>query len=321
MKPKYFAFLAMALTLPAMGQSTGYPQRPVKVVVGFTPGGPTDLVARAFADQAANALKQPFVVDNKPGANSTIAAENVASSKPDGYTLLAAATNHTMIPALYGDRVRFDADKSFTPICAFAFSDTVLVVGPSLPAKSVSDFLNQVKAKSNGATYGTPGVGSSPHLATEAFQKLTGAKLVHVPYKGGSQVTADLMAGQIDLSFATVGTVMSQVQGGRLTPLAVAARQRSSFLPKVPTFDEAGVKGFYIDTWYGLMAPAGVPAEVTAALQRAVQDFVRSPQVKERLQATGLDARASCGAEFASHVKGEIAENVKVAKELNLKAE
>jgi tripartite-type tricarboxylate transporter receptor subunit TctC len=241
----------------ALAQPAPYPQQPVKLVVGFAAGGPSDLVARAFADQAAKSLSQTFIVENKPGANAVLATEAVAAAKPDGHTLLAAATNHTMIPALYAGRIKFDAAKSFTPVCTFAGSATVLVVGPSLPVKSVGEFLERVRAKPGSATYATPGLGSSPHLATETFRKLTGVSMVHVPYKGAAPAVTDLIGGQVDLSFATVGSVLPHIKSGKLTALAVAARQRSVLLPQVPTFDEAGVKGFVVDTWYGLMAPAG----------------------------------------------------------------
>lgn len=305
----------------AWGQPAGYPERHVSVVVGFTAGGPTDVVARAFADVAAKSLGKPFIVDNKPGANTTIAATAVANAKPDGLTLLAAATNHTMIPALYTGRVKFDALKSFKPVCTLAASDTVLVVGPSLPVKTVDEFLARVRAKPNGYTFGTPGVGSSPHLATETFTRLTGIVLTHVPYKGAAPAITDLMGGQVDLSFATVGSVLSQIKGGKLTALAVASRQRSSLLPQVPTFEEAGVKGYLIDTWFGLLAPAETPAAVVKLLERTAVEFGRTESVRERLQSVGLEPSTKCGEAFEAQIAREIDDNRKLAQELNLKAE
>jgi tripartite-type tricarboxylate transporter receptor subunit TctC len=305
----------------ASAQSASYPQKPVRLVVGFAAGGPSDIVARAFADHAAKALGQPIVVDNKPGANAVIATEAVAQSLPDGHTLLAAATNHTMIPALYAGRVKFDAATSFKPVCTLASSATVLVVGPSMPVKSVKDFLERVRAKSGGATFASPGLGSSPHLATEAFRKLTGTDMTHIPYKGAAPAVTDLIGGQVDLSFATVGSVLPHLKSGKLTALAVAARQRSALLPQVPTFDEAGVKGFVVDTWYGLMAPAGTPTDAVRMLEREAAGFANSPLMRERLVAAGLEPHTVCGDAFAAQVAREIESNTRLARELNLKAE
>ena len=187
------ALLAWMVATAAAAQPTSYPAQPVRLVVGFAAGGPSDLVARAFADHAAKPLGQPLIVENKPGANAVLATEAVAAARPDGHTLLAAATNHTMIPALYGGRIKFDAARSFVPVCTLAGSGTVLVVGPSLPVKTVAEFIERAKAKPDSITYATPGQGSSPHLATEQFRKLAGLSLVHVPYKGAAPAVTDLL--------------------------------------------------------------------------------------------------------------------------------
>jgi tripartite-type tricarboxylate transporter receptor subunit TctC len=316
--------VALAICLvatAAAAQTTTYPQQPVKLVVGFAAGGPSDLVARAFADQAAKSLSQTVIVENKPGANAVLATEAVASAKPDGLTLLAAATNHTMIPALYTGRIKFDALKSFVPVCTLASSATVLVVGPSMPVKTVGEFLQRVKAKPGSATYATPGQGSSPHLATEQFSKLAGVAMVHVPYKGAAPAVTDLMGGQVDLSFATVGSVLPHLKSGKLTALAVASRQRSALLPQVPTFEEVGVKGFVIDTWYGLLAPAGTPVEPIRVLTREAYQFAQSAAVRERLAGAGLEPQGICGAPFAAQLAREIDANTRIARELNLKVE
>jgi tripartite-type tricarboxylate transporter receptor subunit TctC len=315
------AGIACMAAAAAFAQPKDYPQQPVKIVVGFAAGGPSDLVARAFADQAAKSLGQTFIVENKPGANAVLATEAVAAAKPDGLSLLAAATNHTMIPALYTGRIKFDAAKSFSPVCTLASSATVLVVGPALPVKSVGEFLERVRAKPGSATYATPGLGSSPHLATETFRKLTGVSMVHVPYKGAAPAVTDLIGGQVDLSFATMGSVLPHIKSGKLTALAVASRQRSALLPQVPTFEEAGVKGFVVDTWYALMAPAGTPAEVIRVLEREAGEFGRSPGMRERLLGAGLEPETVCGPPFAAQVAREIDVNTRLARELNLKAE
>jgi tripartite-type tricarboxylate transporter receptor subunit TctC len=315
----FFALTALAVS--ASAQTAAYPQQPVKLVVGFAAGGPSDLVARAFADQVGKSLAQTVIVENRPGANAVLATEAVASAKPDGLSLLAAATNHTMIPALYAGRIKFDAAKSFVPVCTLASSATVLVVGPALPVKTVGEFLELVKAKPDSATYATPGQGSSPHLATEQFRKLTGVSMIHVPYKGAAPAVSDLIGGQVSLSFATLGSVLPHVKSGKLNALAVASRQRSALLPQVPTFEEVGVKGFVIDTWYGLLAPAGTPAEALRVLTREAGEFARSAAMRERLAGAGLEPQGLCGDAFAQQIAREIDANARIARELNLKAE
>jgi tripartite-type tricarboxylate transporter receptor subunit TctC len=319
--PSSVALFASLVAGAAGAQPAAYPQQPVKLVVGFAAGGPSDIVARAFADQAAKSLSQTVIVENRPGANAVIATEAVAAAKPDGLTLLAAATNHTMIPALYAGRIKFDAAKSFVPVCTLASSATVLVVGPAMPVRTVAEFLDRVKAKPGTATYATPGQGSSPHLATEQFRKLTGVSMVHVPYKGAAPAVTDLLGGQVDLSFATVGSVLPHIRSGKLTALAVASRQRSALLPQVPTFDEVGVKGFVIDTWYGLLAPAGTPPEALRGLTREAQGFAQSTAMRERLAGAGLEPQGLCGEAFATQIAHEIDANTRIARELNLKAE
>ena len=298
-----------------------YPAKPVKLVVGFAAGGPTDVVARAFADQASRSLGQPFVVENKPGANTILAAQAVASAPADGYTVLFGATNHTMIPALYGDRVKFDAVKSFQPICSVATSPTVLVVGPSIPAITLGDFLAKVRAEPGRVSAGTPGVGSSGHFATEMFARANGLRFNHVPYKGAAPAVNDLMGGQLDSSFATLGSVLPQIEGGKLTALAVAATRRSALLPQVPTFAEAGAGDLSADAWYGVLAPAGVPTPVVEALQRASTAFANSRATTDKLRTLGLEASPLCGAPFAEQVAQEAAAYTRIATELNLKAE
>lgn len=313
--------LAAAALASAQSAPAAWPGKPVRIVVGFSAGGPTDVVARAFADHAARQLGQPVIVDNKPGANTILAAEAVASAPADGYTLLLGATNHTMIPALYASRVKFDAVKSFAPVCMLAVSPTVLAVGPAMPVKTLAAFLQQVKAEPGKRTYATPGSGSSGHFASAHFTRLTGTSMNHIPYKGAAQAVTDLIGGQVDSSFATLGSVLPQVQSGKLTALAVAAPQRSPLLPNVPTFEEAGVKGYSADAWYGLLAPAGTPPAVLAALERVSQDFTRAPATVEKLRGMGMEAQGHCGAPFAAQLQREVRENTQLARDLDLKAE
>lgn len=314
-------FATLLVAAPVAAQSGSYPSQPVRLLVGFAAGGPSDLVARAFGEHAAKSLGQALLVENKPGANAVLATEAVAAAKADGLTLLAAATNHTMIPALYAGRIKFDAAKSFAPVCTLATSATVLVVHPSMPVKTVAEFIERAKAKPDALTYATPGQGSSPHMATEQFRRLVGIALVHVPYKGAAPAVTDLIGGQVDLSLATVGSVLPHIRAGKLKALAVASRQRSALLPEVPTFEEAGVKGFVVDTWYGLLAPSGTPADALRTLTREATEFTRSAAVRERLAGSGLEPAALCGEAFAAQIVREIDANTRLARELNLKAE
>ncbi|MEJ8851318.1 tripartite tricarboxylate transporter substrate binding protein [Variovorax rhizosphaerae] len=308
------------LALPTQAQPA-WPAKPVRILVGFSAGGPTDVVARAFAEHASRALGQPFVVDNKPGANTILAAEAVASAPADGYTLLLGATNHTMIPALYSQRVKFDAVRSFAPVCSVAVSPTVLVVGPSMRVKSLGDFLKEVKAAPGQRTYGTPGSGSSGHFASAQFTRLTGTSMNHIPYKGAAQATSDMMGGQVDSSFATLGSVLPQVQAGRLTALAVAAPKRSALLPDVPTFEEAGVKGYSADAWYGVLAPANTPAPILAVLRRVATEFAQAPATAEKLRLLGMEPRNVCGDAFGAQLAREVKTYGELARTLDLKPE
>ncbi|CAN7745425.1 tripartite tricarboxylate transporter substrate binding protein [Variovorax sp. LjRoot84] len=308
------------VTLSAQAQST-WPAKPVHVLVGFSAGGPTDVVARAFADYASRTLGQPFVVDNKPGANTILAAEAVASAPADGYTLLLGATNHTMIPALYSQRVKFDAVRSFAPVCSLAVSPTVLVVGPSMPVKTLGGFLKEVKAAPGKRTYGTPGSGSSGHFASEQFTRLTGTSMNHIPYKGAAQATTDMIGGQVDSSFATLGSVLPQVQAGKLNALAVAAPKRSALLPNVPTFEEAGVKGYSADAWYGLLAPANTPAATLAVLRRVATEFAQSPAMAEKFRLLGMEAQSTCAEAFGTQLTREVKAYGELARALDLKPE
>jgi tripartite-type tricarboxylate transporter receptor subunit TctC len=311
----------VALTAAAQAQTPAYPDKPVKLIVGFSAGGPTDVVTRTFAEKVGQALHQPFIVENKPGANSVLAAEAVASAKPDGYTLLGGAANHSMIPALYADRVKFDAAKSFRPLCAYAKSPNVLVVTPALGVKTVAEFLAKVRAKPGTYTYGSVGIGSSVHFATADFLNLTRTSMVHVPYKGAAPASTALLAGEVDSYFASVGSVLPHIKSGRIIAIAVAAKQRSALIPDVPTFEEGGVKGFYADAWYGVLAPAGTPDAVARVLEREAVDFAKEPAVRAKLVAAGLEPYSICGDAFAAQIAAEIATFSRVAKDLSLKVE
>lgn len=316
--------LAAAALLTLIATNAGaqtWPNKTVRIVVGFSAGGPTDVVARAFAEHASRALGQPVIVENKPGANTILAAEAVASAPADGYTLLMAATNHTMIPALYSTRVKFDAVRSFAPICTLAVSPTVLVTGPSMNVKTLNTFMQQVREVPGQRSYGTPGSGSSGHFASEQFLRMTNLSMNHIPYKGATQVVTDVMGGQLDSSFATLGSVLPQVQAGKLTAIAVASPRRSALLPNVPTFAEAGVKGYSADAWYGLLAPAGTPVAVMQSLQKIARQYTEQTTTVTKLQGMGMEPQSTCGEVFGNEMDRDAKAYTKLAHELNLKVE
>lgn len=318
---RHLASVALLTLIATSAEAQAWPSKTVRIVVGFSAGGPTDVVARAFAEHASRALGQPVIVENKPGANTILAAEAVASAPADGYTLLMAATNHTMIPALYSARVKFDAVRSFAPICTLAVSPTVLVTGPAMNAKTLNAFMQQVREAPGQRSYGTPGSGSSGHFASEQFLRMTNLSMNHIPYKGATQVVTDVMGGQLDSSFATLGSVLPQVQAGKLTAIAVASPRRSTLLPNVPTFAEAGVKGYSADAWYGLLAPAGTPVAVLQSLQKVARQYAEQTTTVAKLQSMGMEPQSTCGEAFGTEMDRDAKAYTKLANELNLKAE
>ena len=318
---RHLAAVALLTLIATSAEAQAWPSKTVRIVVGFSAGGPTDVVARAFAEHASRALGQPVIVENKPGANTILAAEAVASAPADGYTLLMVATNHTMIPALYSARVKFDAVRSFAPICTLAVSPTVLVTGPAMNAKTLNAFMQQVREAPGQRSYGTPGSGSSGHFASEQFLRMTNLSMNHIPYKGATQVVTDVMGGQLDSSFATLGSVLPQVQAGKLTAIAVASPRRSTLLPNVPTFAEAGVKGYSADAWYGLLAPAGTPVAVLQSLQKVARQYAEQTTTVAKLQSMGMEPQSTCGEAFGTEMDRDAKAYTKLANELNLKAE
>jgi len=312
------ALVCLGLSSSAHANDNTWPREPVRVQVGFSAGGPTDVIARSFAQYAAVQFKQPFIVENRPGANTILAAGAVAAAAPDGYTLLAAATNHTTIPALYSDRVKFDALASFAPICTVAISPTVLVTRADYPAQNATAFLADVRAHPDTRTYATPGVGSTAHFAAEIFAANEGLSMVHVPYKGAAPAINDLLGGQVDMSFATLASVLPHVRVGKLRALAVAAPQRSTLLPEVPTFAEVGMTDWRADAWYGLLAPAGTPAAVITALTQSARAYAADEKTRQTMVAMGLDAHSTCGADFSAQIANEINTYTEIARTLNV---
>lgn len=306
---RVFCVLGSALAFggSALAQTgDAYPSQPIRMVVGFPAGGPTDVAARLIADLLTRSMGQPVIVENKPGANATLAAEQVARAKPDGYTILMAATNHSINASLYKS-LKFDSDKSFAPITMVAVAPTVLVVNPRFPAKNYTEFVAMMKAAPGKYSYASAGNGGTPHLSAEMFKGLTATSIVHIPYRGAAPAVTDLIGGQVDMSFATLGSVLPQLQAGQIRAIAVAAPERSRLLPEIPTFEESGLKNFRLDSWYGLLAPAGTPKPVLERLYGEIVKAVSSSVYKQKLNAAGLEAVTnSSPAEFGEQLRREI---------------
>jgi tripartite-type tricarboxylate transporter receptor subunit TctC len=279
------AFLALAaaaivVAVPVAAQQ--FPSKPVKLMVGASPGGGTDIVARMLGKELAETMKQPFVVDNKPGASNTIAADITAKSPPDGYTLLVATTTGQAI-APHLMKLGFDPLKDLTPVALVMVVPNVLIVGPAVTAKDVKEMVAQMKAKPGTFNYASSGSGSTQHLAGEAFKKLAGVQMTHIPYKGSSQAHLDLISGNAQLMFDTTSSAIGQIKGGKVRALAVTSAKRSPELPDVPTLAEAGFPGLEMTTWYGVFAPAGTPKDVVARLNAEIMKALQAPEVKTRI--------------------------------------
>jgi tripartite-type tricarboxylate transporter receptor subunit TctC len=276
---------AAATALVACGAHAAdpaYPTKPVRIEVGANAGGGTDIIARMLAEKFQASTGQPFVVDNKPGASNTIAADITAKSPPDGYTLLVATTTGQAI-APHLMKLGFDPLKDLTPVALVMVVPNVLIVGPAVTAKDVKEMVAQMKAKPGTFNYASSGSGSTQHLAGEAFKKLAGVQMTHIPYKGSSQAHLDLISGNAQLMFDTTSSAIGQIKGGKVRALAVTSAKRSPELPDVPTLAEAGFPGLEMTTWYGVFAPAGTPKDVVARLNAEIMKALQAPEVKTRI--------------------------------------
>ena len=301
---RWASALALCLLAGAASAQSGYPSRPVRIIVPSPPAGGTDIVARVLASHFSKALGQQFFVENKPGAGNMIGIEAAARAPADGYTLLMVASTLVLNSVLY-KQVPYDPVRDFAPITLAATAPNILVVNPKLPIKSVADLIAAAKAQPGKLTYGTPGIGTSPHLCMELFKSLAGVDLQHVPYKGTAAAVMDIIGGQIDVAFATALTAKPLVDAGRLRALAVSGPRRAAALPDVPPVAEAGVPGYEAMQWYGLVAPAGIAAPVIERLHREAIVALRSREMKERLATDGAEPLGTTPAEFAAFIGGE----------------
>ncbi|HZE60346.1 MAG TPA: tripartite tricarboxylate transporter substrate binding protein [Burkholderiales bacterium] len=311
--------VTLAGTLPACAQE--YPRKAIRLIVPFAPGGGNDTVARAIAQSAGASLGQPMVVDNRAGAGGILGAELAAKSAPDGYTLfLGGVGSHAVNPNLH-TRLPYDPVKDFAPITLIASAPSVLVVHPSLPARTLAEFTALAKASPGRINYASNGNGSSAQLAAVLYESMAGVRMVHVPYKGLAPALVDLLGGEVQAMFSSVVAIVPNIKAGRLRALAVTGKRRAAALPEVPTLDESGVPGYEAGSWYGILAPAGTPQAIVAKLREAIVHALARPEVRERLASEGAEVIGSTPEAFAAHITAELARMGKLIRDAGIRME
>lgn len=319
--------ILMAVILLLAGSGAGhvlaqqYPAKPIRMIIGFPPGGGTDIVGRIVAQRLSENLRQQILPDNRGGASGQIAAELTAKAPPDGYTVMMAhIAAISILPSLY-PRMPYDAARDFAPISLVAIGPNLLVVHPSVPARSVKELVALAKARPGQLHYASPGAGTVQHLAAELFKLQAKVDMLHVPYKGSGQSIVDLVAGHVHLDFDSVPPVLPHVRSGRLRALAVTTEKRFSILPDIPTVTEGGVTGFDMSTWWGLVAPAAVSKEIIARLQSEIVKVLRQPDVKEKIAFAGADTVGNTADQFGAFIRAETAKYARIVKEAKIKIE
>ena len=319
MKRILAALFAAAVASAAFAQA--WPTKPIRFIVPYPPGGTSDILARTIGEKLGTALGQTIVVENKPGANGNVGADYVAKASPDGYTFLLADIGAIAIsPSVYPS-LPFDPVKNFTPVTMVAYSPHILVVHPSVPAKSVAELVALAKSKPGKLNYAASSTGSAPHLAGVEFAQRAKIDWNYIPYKGGAQAITDVVGGQADLLFNGMLATYPNVKGGKLRILAVSSANRLASIPDVPTVAESGFPGFETGSWQGILAPPGTPPEIVAKLGGEVQKILATPEMKEKLAAQGADVRVTTGAELSGFISKERDRWAKVVKEAGIKAE
>ena len=310
----------ISLSILASAAQAAWPEKPIRLISPYAPGGTNDTTARVIAEYLRVRLGQPVIVENKPGANIRIGSQAVATSAPDGYTLLWTAAPHTVNPALYND-LPYDTLKSFVPVVRAVAIPVLFSLAPTTKATNLKGYLELAKADSKMATVASPGTGSAPHLALELFISATGAPLVHVPYKGDAPAVSDMIGGQIPAGFNAIGTSLPHVKSGKLRPIAVVAKERFSELPDVPTFAELGYPTVDANTWFGVVAPAGTPATVVERLNKEINEILKEQEAKKRLGEQGAVPIGGTAADFDKFIRADLAKWEKLAKSRNIKAD
>ena len=312
--------LTALLATPLLGLAQSYPNKPVRIMVGANAGGGTDIIARMLAEKMGEAFKGSFVVENKPGASNTIAADLTAKAPADGHTLLVATnTGQAIAPHLI--KLSFDPIKDLTPVGLIVTVPNVLVVGANVPANNVGELVSLMKAKPNDFKYASSGVGSTQHIAGEGFNLAAGVKSIHVPYRGSSQAHLDIIGGNVQIMFDTTSSAMGQIKAGKFKPLALTTATRSSELPQVPTLAEAGVSGFEMSTWYGMFVTTGTPPEVTQRLQTELAKILKMPDIQAKLKGLGGEPGNITPDQFAQMNRQEFTRFGDLIKKANIKLE
>ena len=311
---RLLVLLALATCASTGALAQAWPAKPITIVVPFPPGGTTDVLSRTLADKLTPALGQTVLVESRPGAGATLGADYVAKSRPDGYTLLMAAVHHTIAPAVF-KKVPYDLQKDFAPITTVALVPNVLVVNASNPARNVADLVAQAKAHPDKLNFGSNGNGTAQHLIGTQFEQMNGIAITHIPYKGSGPLVTDLIGGQVTMSFDTVTPVLPHIKSGKLRPLAVTTARRSSALPDVPTLQEAGMKGFDIGTWFGLLAPAATPREITARLHDETVKILQSPEFRKRMAEIGAEPVGNTQEQMARQIRDDMEKFAKLVKD------
>ena len=315
-------FLAAALAIGASGAfAQAYPNKPVRMIVGFPPGGGTDIVARVISQKLSEWWGQPVTVENRAGATGTIGADVAAKSAPDGYTLIMGHVNSTGIAPNLFAKLPYDPIKDFVAISYVGYVPNVLAVHPSVNVKSVKELVALLKSQPGKFNYASSGNGSTQHLAGEMFKQLTGTSIVHVPYKGSGDAIKDLLAGVVAMNFDTMPPVLPHIQAGKLRGLAISTPKRLAQLPDVPTFAEEGIVGFDVANWYGVMAPAGTPRDIVQKLNADINKAMQVPEVRARLEAVGTQLNEQTSAEFEAYMKVEVVKYAKLIKDTGVRSD
>ena len=314
------ALAAMPAAVAWSAHAQTYPTRPIRLVVPAPPGGGTDILGRIVAQKLGDALRQPFIVDNRGGASGMIGSEIVARADPDGHTLLICFTTHVTNPSLYS-KMPYDTVRDFASVAMVGVIPSVLVLHPSIPSRNVKEFIAYAQERPGKLTYGSAGSGSATHLSTVLFNAMTNTRMIHVPYKGSAPALTDLLAGQVNLMFGNMASALPHVRGGKLRALAVTSAKRSAAAPELPTIAETGLPGYEATSWFALFAPARTPVAVVNKLNSEVQTLLNLPDVKERLLGLGADALPMAPRDLTAYVESEIVKWGKLIKATNAKAD